>query len=376
MVNNGQQSTTSFLVSDNGGIYNFFRFITPFAEGKAAMGRRGELSRECRAQVVILRKEKFSYRDIANKLQIAPSTVVATVKRAQELQNFSSRGRTGRPTVTSPRMRNAIIKIAKRSPRASSSSIRARLPGTPEKKPSKRTIRRRLFDAGFKSYRPARKPQLSRKNVRDRLIFCRKFRNWTPDQWEHVMFSDESTFTQFYSFCRHVRRPPKERHNPRYIIPTVKQAPKVMVWGAVSGAGRAGLWIMPKNTTINGKVYLDVLKQKLPPFLQIHNATHFQQDGAPCHGTKAVKTWLAQENIELLGPWPGCSPDLNIIENVWMVMKQKIAAHNPTSEADLIHWIRRVWVQEITPDLCKKLARSMPGRIETVLQNKGYHCKY
>ena len=88
-----------------------------------------------------------------------------------------------------------------------------------------------------------------------------------------------------------------------------------MVVGAVSGAGRAGLWIMPKNTTINGNVYLDILKQKLPPFFNLHNATHFQLDGAPCHGTRAVKTWLAQEKYELLEPWPGSSPDLNIIEN-------------------------------------------------------------
>lgn len=340
------------------------------------MGRCRELTTECRAQIVILREENKSLRYIAKKLNIAHSTVVASMKRVDELKTFSSRARSGRPTVTSERMKNAIIKIAKCSPRASSSAIRARLPGSPDKKPSKRTIRRRLFDAGLKSYRPARKPQLSAKNVRDRLTFCKKFKHWTPEQWEHVMFSDESTFTQFYSFCRHVRRPPNQRHNPRYVVPTVKQAPKVMVWGAVSGVGRAGLWIMPKNTTINGNVYLDILKQKLPPFFTIHSATHFQQDGAPCHGTRAVKTWLEEEKYELLGPWPGSSPDLNIIENVWLVMKMKIAAHNPTSEEDLINWIKRVWVQEITPDFCKKLARSMPERIQTVIQNKGFHCKY
>ena len=133
---------------------------------------------------------------------------------------------------------------------------------------------------------------------------------------------------------------------------------------------------MPKNATINGQVYLNVLKEKLPNFIDLHSITHFQQDGAPCHGTKAVKAWLKQNKISLLDPWPGSSPDLNIIENVLTVMKQKVAKHSPTSETDLINWIKKVWVQEITPDLCLKLARSMPARIQTVIKNKGYHCKY
>lgn len=61
------------------------------------------------------------------------------------------------------------------------------------------------------------------------------------------MFLDESTFTQFYSFCLRVSRPAKQRYNPKYGIPTVKQAPKVMVWGAVAGVRMAGVWIMPKT---------------------------------------------------------------------------------------------------------------------------------
>jgi len=72
------------------------------------------------------------------------------------------------------------------------------------------------------------------------------------------------------------------------MVPTVKMAAKIMIWGAVSVAGRAGMWIMPKDTTINGKVYLGILQDKLPNFMRIHRTTYFQHDGAPCHGTKAV----------------------------------------------------------------------------------------
>ena len=45
--------------------------------------------------------------------------------------------------------------------------------------------------------------------------------------------------------------------------------------------------------------------------MEIKRCSHFQHDGAPCHQTKAVKKWLGEAGIEILGPWPGNSPDLN-----------------------------------------------------------------
>ena len=133
---------------------------------------------------------------------------------------------------------------------------------------------------------------------------------------------------------------------------------------------------MPKNTTINGQVYLGILQEKLPPHMNILNCTTFQHDGAPCHRTAAVTNWLRQEGIELLGPWPGSSPDLNPIENMWIVMKQKVVQKHPTSEASLIQAIKDVWATEITQEYCLSLASSMPARIKAVLASKGQCTKY
>ena len=32
------------------------------------------------------------------------------------------------------------------------------------------------------------------KNIRDRLIFCRKYSEWTAEDWGKVIFSDEAPF--------------------------------------------------------------------------------------------------------------------------------------------------------------------------------------
>ena len=149
-----------------------------------------------------------------------------------------------------------------------------------------------------------------------------------------------------------------------------------MIWGAMSASGRAGLWFMPSDTTITGQVYLNILKEKLQPFMDLHQTTVFQHDGAPSHKTKAVAQWLSDQGYQVLDPWPGNSPDLNIIEHVWYTMKRKVAEKNPSSSDEPKKKIKVVWVSEITQEYCKRLVHSMPDRIAAVLHNKGGPTKY
>ena len=337
------------------------------------MAKTRELSLAQRAQIKILDQQKLSTRKISSIMNIPHTTVAYTLRRISEKQSLSPRKRSGRPRTTSATTDRQLHRIAVQHPTWSSTAIAAQV-GT---RVSARTVRRRLVDDfNLPSRRPARKSRLSAKNIRDRMAFCRKYKDWNEDQWMDVMFSDESTFSQFHAYARHIRRPPGQRYNPRYVIPTVKQAPTTMVWACFSGRGRGALWFMPKNTTINGTAYLGILKDKLQAHMGILGSTVFQQDGAPCHRTTTVTKWLADEGIEVLGPWPGSSPDLNPIENLWTIMKEKVSQQNPTSEKSLADAIKKVWVKEITPEYCEKLAKSMPSRIRAVLQAKGRHTKY
>ena len=172
---------------------------------------------EDHAQIKVLREEGYSIHQIAIKLKLACTSV------ARSVNNFKSTGRygyekpKGHPKCTIKRMDDAIILSAKKSPRKTSKAIHTALPqdtATASAFPSERTIRRRLFCANLKSYKPAKKLKLSLKNIADRLAFCNKYQAWTPEQWKRVMFSDDSQISQFYAFCRHVRRPPNQKNSP------------------------------------------------------------------------------------------------------------------------------------------------------------------
>lgn len=335
-----------------------------------------DLSTEKAAQAVVLCEEGLTQRSIANRLGVNQSTIQRCLRRHKETGLFTNRRNAcGRKRLTSKRTDHLIRRIAVANPTCSSSFIATQLPK--EDQLSARTIRHRLqHDFKLKAYRPAGKPKLSPKNIRDRLAFCRRYKNWTVDQWKQVLFSDETAVRQFANYTFHVRRPPGERFNRRYTIPKVKQSPTTMIWGCIAASGRGGLWIMPPNSTIKSSTYLDILKEKLPTWMALRNCRILQQDNAPVHSAKCVKEWLREEGYTLLEKWPGSSPDLNPIENCWVVLKKKVAKLNPTSQNDLRSKIKIVWSHYIKQEYCESLVESMPSRIKAVLKAGGGHSKY
>lgn len=338
------------------------------------MGTKRDIPNEVRAQISVLSKEGLSQRQIATRLKVCQSAVSRCLRRIGELKSYNSRQRSGRPRITSIRDDNAIRRTATAHPLFTSRDVASALP--PETKVSLRTIRRRLSkEMGLKSYRPAVKPRLSKKNITDRIKFCKKYQHWTPDQWKQVLFTDEASIKQFEVNHGRVRRPANQRYRQRFTVPCVKHSQSLMVWGSISATGPQELWIQPQNTTINAQGYLQILQNSLQASLEAGGCHYLLQDGAPCHSARLVKTWLQQQGVQLIGPWPGSSPDLNVIENCWGILKKKISSHRPSSIADLEVKIRGAWTS-ISPDYCQKLVSSMPARIKSVLKAKGHSSSY
>ena len=87
-----------------------------------------------------------------------------------------------------------------------------------------------------------------------------------------------------------------------------------------------------------------------------------------CHRSKLVSDFV-KKNIKMLD-WPGNSPDLNPNENLWTILKDKIANKYPTSTKDLEMALKRILIQKITAQYCKHLVHSMSCRLQAVIKTK------
>ena len=85
--------------------------------------------------------------------------------------------------------------------------------------------------------------------------------------------------------------------------------------GATNANGTAGIYFLKPNTTRNGAKYAELLRDKLPTHMAIHQSLIFMRDGAPCHQPKIVKQYFTENHIKILD-WPGNSPGLNPIKNL------------------------------------------------------------
>jgi len=98
---------------------------------------------------------------------------------------------------------------------------------------------------------------------------------------------------------------------------------KVMFWDCFSFYGPGPF--VPVIGMMNSDQYIDVLSTHMITELErvcLSGEGIFQQDLAPCHNSKKVKKFFEQNEIRLL-QWPGNSPDINPIENLWAICKTK-----------------------------------------------------
>ncbi|KAH7944675.1 hypothetical protein HPB51_028609 [Rhipicephalus microplus] len=139
----------------------------------------------------------------------------------------------------------------------------------------------------------------------------------------------------------------------------------VNVWGAITYAGLGPLLRIPGRLT--AEVYNEIIDDVLLPFATNepfpNGCFYFQRDGCPVHNASTVQENLNASGIAQLC-WPPKRPDLNIIENVWGMMKARLARANLTNnDADTL-WkhVEIKWnalIQDL--DLVKSLLLSRKG---------------
>jgi transposase len=335
------------------------------------------LAYDTQQNILSLLGQGLSTRQIARQCNATKSTVQKL--RKKHLPGLPlSRG--GRPEKLSPQDKRFCVRAVTSGRIDTAVAAAERLREKTKMKVSKWTVRRVLQKAGLKSQKKEKKPKLSAKNIKARLDFANQYRDWTVADWMHVIWTDETKVDRFcsdgQSWCW-VRD--GESRQPRQVKQTVKHGGgSLMIWGCMTAHGPGFLCRI--MGTMDQHLYKLILEEDLQKTIEFYDMDAeqvvFQHDNDPKHKAKSVQEWLSEQPFEVM-KFPAQSPDLNPIENLWALLKQRLNRYETPPSGMIELWDRvKSEFYNISTEECLKLYESMPSRIDAVLKAKGMWTDY
>jgi len=143
-----------------------------------------------------------------------------------------------------------------------------------------------------------------------------------------VIYSDECSVEQQHVGQREwvFSTPGEERWHVDCVNPVKHRQVKLIVWGCFWGKQHGPL-VPLKTGSVNACVYRDLLHYWLLQVLQDVQAALgnplFQQDNAKIHTAKLMLSFFEHYTVPLKSH-PAYSPDLNLIEYVWALLKRQL----------------------------------------------------
>lgn len=207
------------------------------------------------------------------------------------------------------------------------------------------------------------------KKTRNRWCILKRINPF--NYWKTVIFSDECRIQLNGTQANYVRRPSGQRFNERYIVGTKKYNQSIMVWGAIRYDGIRTICMCA--TRQDSTEYQRILNEYL--FEVYEDGFVLQQDGASCHTSASTKNYFDSNNINVLRGWPSQSPDLNIIENLWYILKIRVNEREIKNLDELWTVVKEEW-SNLDGNLIKTLYHSIPNRLKDVISKKGGNTRY
>lgn len=348
--------------------------------------RNKELSPYTRGQIVSARNHGDTYARIQHDFQLPYSTVYDTVNNALNRPHGESHKRSGCPQKLTDRDNRSIIRYIRKNPFATYATVKREL----HLAVSTKTIQRALQASTIGKWMAKSRPLLTAETARLRFRWAKNHKNWSTFQWSKVIFSDECSVERGAGHKRlWVFRKPNEGYQPNKVQTRNKSKDiRIMVWGAIYDNQKSDLMVMRRDITskkqgYTAESYLNVISYAIPQIWKPDML--YQQDGASIHMANKTKAWLKEMDINLIDSWPPYSPDLNPIEHLWSILKERLYQLFPDtetwsgSEASIIERMEDSLVyawSTIEPEIIHNCCRSIEERIQAVIDSKGWYTRF
>ena len=329
------------------------------------------LSSEQRWAIITLHKDNQTRDEIAKKIPCNINTVDHWISHYKQHKSVEDTHRSGRKRKTDEKTDDNIIDYAIENSFTTPKTIKRELQFTV----STRTIRRRLNEAGLFGHVARKEYPFTSDHIRKRLSFGNGYQGWTEDQWDTVLFSDETHIEMGPHGQVWVQRPLGTAFEPHYMSTKVAHPHRISIWGCFSGRGLGDIEIF--DDVLESSKMTSILNTRLLPSahrLFPAESWWFLQDNDPKHKSCLIQRWLFTHGVQCID-FPPYSPDLNPIENLWNDLKRRIEKHNARDINELRDHIKAEWVAT-NASLLVNLSHSMHQRCLAIVMNGGHKTTY
>ena len=334
---------------------------------------------QIRAGIQIDRKMNKTIQQIADKYGVC----VATVQKWKD-RDYIKEPKRKRKTKFNKYVKNFMYKLAANKftgyEKASSRKIARRIAGKFKIKIGHTTVNNYLRTM-LKKPRRAQKTFICTSNFKEQRLEFANYLKENDITGGQIFFTDEKRFTLEIKpnpQVNQIRLTKKwykkmmagdEKIYEKVHKPLPKFSDSFMVAGGISRNGPGKLIFCVG--TMDNTMYQRALRMYKEDIDRLDETMYFQQDKASCHRHPSCKAFI-RENLNSWDPelWPGNSPDLNPIEDIWSLMEERVNEKQYATLDEKKFAVQELW-NKIPISLCKRLCDSFDARIEQILKSGG-----
>lgn len=230
------------------------------------------------------------------------------------------------------------------------------------------TVQRFLKSEGLKYINPEKVIILSTEHKARRHEICKK---WlvTGAASKNIIFTDEVPFRLDGPDNIKSWQAPKKRQQRAM---RQQGGGSILFWGMLFSTGQLHLHEIKGN--LDSKKYCQLLNSFALPLIHAEYLDEFilQQDNAPPHASEYTQRFLEEKGVDIM-EWPARSPDLNVIENCWHILKMKVYESSGAKNIPELREKVAVAVQQFneTPETGKNIYMSFGKRALQCYEGQG-----
>lgn len=162
-----------------------------------------------------------------------------------------------------------------------------------------------------------------------------------------------------------------EQGKQRHVAQCVQRSKSCMAWGFIGPFGRDFKFFDVSHIKAPDyqKMVQTTLAPKWPRATKKRRMLTFVQDNARPHTARSSQKMFEDFGWKLM-TWPPSSPDMNPIEKLWGVMKNKLTGQRFANEAQLKSSVLQIW-REMPETLIESCLNGVPARVAKLLAARG-----